>query len=74
MVRTALMMILGWSLGILGIICIITGYDIYTGKTAINPEHELNFLLVFWMVFGYPLIIIGGCLVHCAFNRYSGDL
>ena len=74
MVRTALMMILGWSLGILGIICIITGYDIYTGKTAINPEHELNFLLVFWMVFGYPLIIIGGCLVHGAFNRYSGDL
>jgi len=74
MVRTTLMMIAGWSLGILGIICIITGYDIYTGKTAINPEHELNFLLVFWLVFGYPLIFIGVYLIDEAFNRYREDL
>jgi hypothetical protein len=74
MVRTTLMMITGWSLGILGVICIITGYNIYTGKTAINPEHELNFLLIFWIVFGYPLMIIGGCLVHNAFIRYREDL
>jgi len=74
MVRTTLMMIAGWSLAILGVICIITGYDIYKGNTAINPEHELNFLLLFWIVFGYPLMIIGGCLVDDAFIRYREDL
>ncbi len=74
MLRTTLMMITGWSLGILGVICIITGYNIFTGKTAINPEHELNFLLLFWIVFGYPLITIGVSLVTGAFSRYREDL
>jgi hypothetical protein len=74
MVRTTLMMIVGWSLAILGVICIITGYNIYTGKTAINSEDELKFLLLFWVVFGYPLIFIGVYLIDEAFNRYTEDL
>jgi 1,4-dihydroxy-2-naphthoate octaprenyltransferase len=68
------MMIVGWSLAILGVICIITGYNIYTGKTAINSEDELKFLLLFWVVFGYPLIFIGVYLIDEAFNRYTEDL
>ena len=74
MLRVTLMMIVGWSLAILGVICIISGYNIYTGKTAINPEHELNFLLVFWIVFGYPSIIIGSALIHHAFMEYREHL